>query len=48
MSRSRAEVMSKPAQKRCKDTSSSKGMLGLIAKRRENLAHCWHFLCPIE
>jgi hypothetical protein len=39
MSRSRAEVMSKPVQKMCNDTSSGKGMPELIAKRRENLAH---------
>jgi hypothetical protein len=39
MSRSRAEVMSKPTQKMCKDTSSGKGLPGLIAKRRANLAH---------
>ena len=38
MLRSRAVVMSKPAQKMCKDTSSSKGMLGIIDKRCENLA----------
>jgi hypothetical protein len=39
MSRSRAEVMSKPAQKMYKDTSSGKGMPRLIVKRLENLAH---------
>jgi hypothetical protein len=38
-SRSRVEVMSKPAHKMCKETSSGKGMPGLIAERHENLAH---------
>jgi hypothetical protein len=39
MSRSRAEVMYKPAQKMCKDTSSVRGMPGLMFRRCENLAH---------
>jgi hypothetical protein len=39
MSRSRAKVMSKLAQKMFNDTSSDKGMPRLIAERRENLAH---------
>jgi hypothetical protein len=39
ISRSRAEVMSKSMQKKCKDTASGKGMLGLIVRRCENLAH---------
>ena len=31
-------VISKPVNKICKDTSSSKGMLGLIDKKCENLS----------